>query len=114
MRTGEILDHRFTKTIAVMGPVLAAGIIAMAFAGLISLRPGQATIHRTDAFAKEISYQQAAVIVLHPNVVANTISGEHCQYNTEADIRVCRDLETGPKRRDMIDINGKWSVVGRE
>jgi hypothetical protein len=106
MKTGGILDYIFNKSSAVVGAILVAGIIALASTGLILLRP--------NGYAKKDSYPQVPIILLQPSVWGNTISREHCQYNTDADIRVCRDLETGAKRRDVKDINGKWSVVAGE
>jgi hypothetical protein len=93
----------------VVGSVLAVGAVAIAFSGLMSLRPSQTTIQSTHEFVDKIS-QQAPVA---PRPVV-TISREHCHYNTYADIRVCIDLQTRARYREVKDADGNWSLVVRE
>jgi hypothetical protein len=46
------------------------------------------------------------VRMVHPIALGNAISREHCEYKTAVDIRVCRDLDTGAKRREEKDLSG--------
>ena len=107
MRTGQFLYSSLKKTRAVVGAALAAGTIAIALFGLFSLRPVQTNIFSTDEAAKE----QAFVVARPP---FNTISREHCHYNNNADVRVCTDLDTLARHRDVKDVNGNWSLGTRE
>jgi hypothetical protein len=110
MRTGQFLYSSLKKTRAVVGPALAAGTIAITLFILFSLRPVQTNIFSTDEAAKE----QAFVVVRPPFVLENTISREHCHYNNNEDVRVCTDLDTLAKHRDVKDVNGNWSLGTRE
>jgi hypothetical protein len=110
MRTGQFLYSSLNKTRAVVGPALAAGTIAIALFGFFSLRPVQTNIFSADEAAKE----QAFVVVLPSIVLENTISREHCHYNNYADVRVCTDLDTLARHRDVKDVNGNWSLGTRE
>jgi hypothetical protein len=49
MRTGIEVDRRINKTLAVIGLILAAGIVATALAESNPARPDQAVVNSTEA-----------------------------------------------------------------
>jgi hypothetical protein len=98
---GQLLN----KAMAVLGPLLLAGAAAMAVSGLNSERSTR--MLSSGEFEKEVR-------MVHPIALGNAISREHCEYKTIVDIRVCRDLDTGAKRREVRDLSGNWYVLEYE
>ena len=95
---GQLLN----KARAVLGPLLLAGAAAMAISGLNSARP--TPMLSSGEFENEVR-------MVRPIALGKAISRIHCEYNTAADIRVCRDLDTGAKHREAKDLSGNWYVV---
>jgi hypothetical protein len=64
MRTDENVDHWISKTFAVIGSILAAGIVAVALVGSSSVRPEEPATNDTKAsVAAEEQVQRSGVLL---------------------------------------------------
>jgi hypothetical protein len=64
MRTDDNIDHWISKTFAVIGSILAAGIVAVAVVGSSSVRPEETATNNTKAsVAAEEQVQRSGVLL---------------------------------------------------